>query len=126
MLQWLLVAELEVKVVLPPAQIELFPDIIGALGLGVAVTETVIASLETDVQASEIACTVYKPAKETVIDRVVSPLLHKLPVIKDEVSVVEPPWQIVVLPVIVGADNKLTATTFDVAVVHEPLITTTE
>ena len=62
----------------------------------------------------------------TVMDWVVAPLLHRLPVALDEVRVTDPPAQNVVGPlaVTVGAGTLVTVTVVALEVALQPLLIT--
>lgn len=98
-------AALDVNVTEPPSQNVVGPvaDIVGALGM--VLTVTVVAAEGADVHPFTVCVTVKLPAVETVIDCVVAPFDHKLPVAALEVRVTLPPVQKVVGPLaeIVGA-----------------------
>ena len=55
-------------------------------------TVTVTPAEVADVQPLSVFVTVYVPADETTIERVVAPVLHRcVPVVAEEVSVTDPP-----------------------------------
>ena len=127
MLQRLPVVAEEVKVVFPPAQKLLFPEMEGVVGKGVSVTpNTLLTAL---VHVPEITLTEKLPAFETVIVLVVAPLLHKFPVVAEEVKVVFPPAQKLLFPEMVGVVGKgdsVTPKALLTVLVHVPEITLNE
>jgi hypothetical protein len=102
------VADDDVNSTLPPAQNVVGPPgvIVGVGGRGFTVT--VVPADGADVQPATVTVTVYVPPVETVIDWVVSPVDHKLPVAADDVNTTLPPAQNVVGPpgVIVGVGGN--------------------
>jgi hypothetical protein len=102
--QRLPVADDEVKVTLPPVQNVTGPPavIVGVAGIGFTVT--VVPADAAEVQPALVTVTVYVPPVVTVIDWVVAPVDHTLPVADEELKVTLPPAQKVVGPpgVIVG------------------------
>ena len=84
------VAELDVKVTVLPAQnvSEPLVVIVGVGGFGLTVT---VVDADVAVQPAEPTVTEYVPLVETVIDWVVSPVDHVLPVAELEVKVSEAP-----------------------------------
>jgi hypothetical protein len=90
---------------------------VGVVGTGLTITFTVADVPEA--QPLEMTSTEKVPLVSTVIDWLTSPLLQKLCVAADEVSVTDPPSQNVVAPeaVIVGVAGTgftITGITFDV------------
>ena len=65
-----------------------FDVIVGGLGILFTVTAT---GKDVAEQIPLLMVTVYIPVEDTVIDCVVSPLDHKLPVKTDEVKITVPP-----------------------------------
>ena len=102
------VADDDVNTTLPPVQKVVGPpaEIVGVAGKGFTVT--VIPGEAAEVQPATVTVTVTVPEVDTIIDWVVSPVDHKLPVADDEVKVTLPPAQNVVGPpgVIVGVAGK--------------------
>src|SRR5450432_226061 len=111
------VVEEEVSVVLPPAQKAVPPLMAGVAGSAFAVTAK---GAEVAWQPPAlVAVTLYEPAAETVIDCVVAPVDHRLPVVAEDVSVMLPPAQNEAGPLMVGvvatAGLAVTAKAADVA-----------
>jgi hypothetical protein len=118
--QRLPVAADEVSVIEAPGQNEAAPVIVGVAGAALAVTAN--AAEVAEQPAAVVTVTVKEPAAETVIDCVVAPVDHTLPVAEDEVRVIVLPGQTVVAPVIVGVGgNGLAATTKAADVALQPL-----
>jgi hypothetical protein len=91
----------DVSVMLPPAQNEAGPLMVGvvaAAGFAVTANDTEVATQPLAL----VTVTEYEPAAETLIDCVVAPVDHRLPVAEEEVRVTEPPEQSDVPPVMVG------------------------
>jgi hypothetical protein len=86
-------------------------DIVGRVGK--AVTVTTVAGEAVDVQPFAMVRKVMDPLVVRVMLWVVAPVLHKLPVAVEDVSVTEPPEQNEVGPlgVIVGVGTVFTVTT---------------
>ena len=123
-------ADEEVRTTLPPEQNVNGPPalIVGVAGNGFTVT--VVPAEVADVQPPLVTETVYVPDVETVMDCVVAPVDHKLPLADEEVKTTLPPAQNVNGPpaLIVGvAGNGFTVTVVpaDVAEVQPPLVTET-
>jgi hypothetical protein len=124
------VADEAVKATLPPAQ-----KVVGPPGVTVGVagngfTVTVVPADAAEVQPPLVTVTVYVPPVETVIDWVVAPVDHKLPVAEDEVKVTLPPAQNVVGPpaVMVGVGGvgfTVTVVPADVAALQPAMVTVT-
>jgi hypothetical protein len=124
------VADDDVNTTLPPAQKVNGPPAVMVGAEGNAVTLTVVPAEVAEVQPPLVTATVYVPDAETVIDCVVAPVDHKLPVADDEVNTTLPPAQKVNGPPaeIVGvAGNAVTVTVVpaEVAEVQPPLVTAT-
>ncbi len=119
----------EVNVTEPPEQKAVGPlaVIVGVIGNGLTVTDV---GFDDELQFPLETTTEYEPAVETIIDCVVAPVDHVLPVTLDEVNVTEPPEQKAVGPLaeIVGViGNGLTVTVVGLDdEVQFPLETTTE
>jgi hypothetical protein len=98
---------------------------VGVAGIGLTVT--VVPADGAEVQPPLVTVTVYVPPVVTVIDWVVSPVDHTLPLADDEVKVTLPPAQKVVGPpgVTVGvAGNGFTVTVVPADVAEQPLLVT--
>lgn len=114
----------EVKFTEPPAQkvVEPLAEMEGVDGF--AFTVTTVAADVAEHPEPFVTVTVYEPAVLTVIDCVVAPVDHALPVADDEVSVTEPPEQKVVGPPaeMVGVDGLgFIVTTVGAEVAEQPL-----
>jgi hypothetical protein len=70
-------------------------------------------------QPADVTVTVNEPAAATVIDWVVAPVDQRFPVVEEDVSVMFPPGQIVVGPVMVGVTAPVAAATLNAAEVAE-------
>lgn len=92
------VAEDEVKVTLPPSQKVSAPLALMTGAAGIGLTVTTVSSEAPEVHPAVVTLTVNVPEVETVIDGVVSPVDHVLPVAEDEVNVTFPPSQNVNAP----------------------------
>ena len=107
--QRLPVADEDVSVVLPPAQKEAAPLMVGVAGRALTVTA---AAAEVAWQPlAFVTVTLKEPAAETVIDCVVAPVDQRLPVADEDVSVVLPPVQKAVAPPMVGVAGSALAVT---------------
>jgi len=117
--QRLPVAEDDVSVTDPPAQNELAPVMVGVTAAGLAVTAS--AAEDATQPFASVTVTLYEPAVETVIDGVVAPVDHLLPVAEDEVRVIVVPGQNEVGPLMVGvAGAGLAVTTKGAEVAKHP------
>jgi hypothetical protein len=106
--QRLPVAAEEVRVIVLPAQNELGPLMVGVVGAAFAVTTK---GADVEGQPPAVTTTVYEPAVDTMIDRVVSPVDQRFPVAAEEVRVIVVPGQNEDGPLIVGvAGGALTVT----------------
>ena len=103
------VADEEVSVMLAPGQIAEGPLIVGVAAAGLAVTAN--AADVAEQPPASVTVTVNEPAAETVIDCVVAPVDQRLPVADEEVSVVLPPAQKAVAPLMTGVAGSAFAVT---------------
>jgi hypothetical protein len=85
------VAEDDVSVIVPPAQKEAGPLMVGVGGRGLTVTAKAAEVAEQPLTL--VTVTLYEPAAETVIDCVVAPVDQRFPVADDEVRVIVVPGQ---------------------------------
>ena len=121
------VAADEVSMTLPPSQKVVVPVTVTVGLVGMAFTVTVVASDSAELQVPLFTLTVKVPDVETVIDCVVAPFDHVLPVADDEVNTTLPPVHKVVDPdaVIVGVAGNgftVTVTAAEAAELHPPLL----
>ena len=126
-----------VSVTAPPAQNVVGPDaVIDAVGS--EFTVTLVADDVALQPFASVTVTLYEPAAETVIDRVVAPFDHAYEAPAEAVSVTEPPAQNVVGPdavidaaggaftvTFVGADVALQPFAFVTLTLYEPEAETT-
>jgi hypothetical protein len=106
--QVLPVADEEVKTTLPPVQNVVGPPAVMVGVAGIGFTVTIVPADAADIQPPLVTVTVYVPAVVTVIEGVVAPVDHTLPVAEDEVKTTLSPVQKVVGPpaVMVGVAGK--------------------
>ena len=120
-------ADEDVSVIVPAPQIAFGPVITGVTGSGFAVTTDAAEVAEHPLAL--VTVTLYEPAVETLMDCVVAPVDHRLPVADDEVSVIVPPVQNAAGPLIVGvAGSGFAVTAYAAEVAEQPLgsVTVTE
>jgi hypothetical protein len=122
--QRLPVAEEEVKVTEPPVQNVVAPPAVIVGVAGFAFTVTTVAAEVAEHPEPFVTVTVYDPAVLTVMDCVVAPVDHRLPVAEEDVSITEPPVQNVVGPPeeIVGVAGFALMVTVWLEVAAPPLI----
>ena len=108
----------EVRVVEPPRNIVVVPEI---LAVGAEPTITVVEAVDVH-PPKFVTVTVYEVllAGPTVIACVVAPVFHKYEFPAEDVSVVEPPVQMEVVPEILAAGADPTVTVAEVLDVHPP------
>jgi hypothetical protein len=107
--QRLPVADEEVRVMVAPPQREVGPLMMGVAGSGLTLT-TVAAEVAWQPLAL-VTVTLYEPDAETVMDCVVAPVDQRFPVVEEEVSVVLPPAQNAVVPLMAGVAGSAFAVT---------------
>jgi hypothetical protein len=125
--QRLPVADDEVRVIDVPGQKVPGPLMTGVAGAAFTVTLKVLLVAEHPLAL--VTVTLYEPAAETLMDCVVAPVDHRLPVADDEVSVIVPPVQNAAGPLIVGvAGSGFAVTAYAAEVAEQPLgsVTVTE